>query len=135
MVTIDWKTAAGLALAGPLFGAATIFALIQGLEHYVALAAILVIGVASAVRTRRAAMWTAFAAGFLAALSAVLLQAIFIDTYFDNNPEYAEIAVPLGFSAAAWTTLFAPVGGLVMGVLCLLVAAIAKLVMPKGPAT
>lgn len=132
MVTIDWKTAAGLALAGPLFGAATIFALIQGLEHYVALAVILLIGVGSAVMARRAAMWTAFAAGFLAALSAVTLQAIFIDTYFANNPAYAEIAVPLGFSAAAWTFLLAPVGGLVMGMLCFVVAAIVKLALPKG---
>ncbi|GJL96193.1 MAG: hypothetical protein DHS20C06_00100 [Hyphobacterium sp.] len=118
----DWKLIMLLALPGVGFGVATIFAWIQGLEHFFMLAMIAGIGIVAALAAPARAGQTAMLGGFLAVLTAIWLQGVFLTAYFANNPAYADVEIPLGLSARVWTLAFAPAAAVLAGGLSLLVA-------------
>lgn len=135
MEKINWRLVISAAvIAGAAYAGLTIMAIIQGYEHWVAL--IFIGGVAKlvAVMAKTAPARNAFAAGFLFAIVALFFQALFLPVYFNNNPEYASIPLPWRLSPVAYIALFAPLGGLLAGLLAfmtaLMVEGVAKRVWP-----
>ena len=115
-----------LALPGLFFGVATIFAVIHGREHFVALATLATIGAVAAVLAPDAALRIAFASGFLAALIAVWLQGAFLDLYFDNNPDYRMDVGPFGLNIRLFVFVMSPVGAMIAGGVSALTALFVK---------
>ena len=109
---LRWDYLLLLSVIGAVYGAITIFGWIHGYEYWVALVLIGGVGKIAALLVRQAPLRNAFAAGFLAALLALALQAAFMPVYFVNNPAYAAEEIPLGLSARQYTLLFAPLGAL-----------------------
>jgi len=114
---IRWDYTFLLSLSGLFYAAVTVFGWVHGFEHWVALVLIGGVGKIAALLAPQAPLRNAFAAGFLAALLALMLQAMFMSVYFANNPGYANVEIPLGLSARQYTLLFAPLGGLVAALL------------------
>lgn len=113
---------------GSAFGASTIFALIHGAEHYVALACLALIAAIAAFADARRPLLDGFIGGFLFALTALALQAAFLPLYFENNPDYAATELAWGLSPRSFILLFAPLGGLVAGCACALIAWLMSLI-------
>ena len=114
---IRWDYALWLSVSGLLYAAMTIFGWAHGYEYWVALVLIGGVGKLAALLAPRAPIQNAFAAGFLAAMLALVLQAVFMPVYFDNNPAYTAVEIPFGLSARQYTLLFAPPGGLLAATL------------------
>ncbi len=132
MSKIEWRRIFLVSLSGFVFAGMTIFALLQGQEHWVALLMLFGIATAMAQQVPLAPKRNAFVAGFLTALLAVWTQAAFLPLYFENNPSYRLLEIPFGLSPQAYTVLFAPIGALLAGILAaLFVWPIAKIVRPN----
>ncbi len=114
---IRWDYTLLLSISGLLYAAVTVFGWVRGFEYWVALVLIGGVGKTAALLAPQAPLRNAFAAGFLAALLALTLQALFMPVYFDNNPGYANVEIPFGLSARQYTLVFAPLGGLVAALL------------------
>lgn len=114
---ILWSVFGGL-----IYAILTIFAVIHGYEYYAV--AILLFGITIMVlsKARQAAFRNGFFAGLAGILCAVWLQALFLNTYFQNNPEYVVAKIPLGLSAQAFSFLTAPIGAAAAGLLVAVVA-------------
>jgi len=112
-----WNCTLLLSASGLLYAIVTIFGWVQGFEYWVALLLIGGVGKVAALLAPQAPLRNAFAAGFLAAMLALILQAVFMPVYFDNNPAYAAVEIPFGLSARQYTLLFAPLGGLLAAML------------------
>ena len=131
MSKIEWRRIFLVSLSGLVFAGLTIFALVQGREHWVALLILIGIATSMAKQVPLAPKRNAFVAGFLTALIAVWTQAAFLPLYFEYNPSYRVLEIPFGLSPQAYTVLFAPIGALLAGILAALVAwPIAKTVRP-----
>lgn len=117
-----WGRVLILAVAGPVYGGLTILGWIHGLEHWVALILIGAVGKVAALLAPSAPIRHAFAAGFLTAVAALLVQALFAPLYFENNAGYASIEIPFGLSPVTYTLAFAPIGGLLAGLLAMAAA-------------
>lgn len=128
MLKLPWPIIFLLAAPGLVFGAATIFALIHGIEYRIALLVLVTIGVAAVWLAPYAPVRTAFAAGFLAALLAVWLQGAFLELYFENNPDYQMEHGPFGLGIRVWVFVGAPIGAGVAAI----VSAFAALVAAMG---
>ncbi len=122
MLKIRWRLIMLLALNGFAFAALTIFAVISGIEHWVMLIMLAGIAVAAATRAPEAPLINAFFAGFFALLCAVWTQAVFLQTYFENNPVYRSIDIPFGLDPQLYILLIAPVGACVSGLFTQLIA-------------
>ncbi len=64
----------------------------------------------------RRRMLHGFAVGFLSALVAIELQAVFLPLYFANNPGYELIEIPFGLPARLATAIFAPIHATLAGI-------------------
>lgn len=116
------------ALTGLTYGLLTVFALISGLEHRVALTALLGVGAFAGSVRRSRPILIGFVAGFLTTQFALATQILLMDIYFANNPDYLEIEIPLRLTAVQYTLLLAPFGGLVAG----LISAFAAILVRAG---
>lgn len=115
--TIRWELILTVLPVGVVFAVATIFGWIHGLERGVALGLLLVCAVAVARGKAPRPFVHGFVAGFLVAEIAILLQALFLETYFRHNPGYREIAIPLGLDARLATFILSPVNALLAGLI------------------
>ena len=122
MQQLRWRLIALASSGGALFGALTIFAVISGYEGLVSLLILAGIATLMAFCVPDTPIRHAFEAGFFAGLLAVCTQAAFLPLYFENNPAYAEIAIPFGLPARTYTALVAPIGGLIAGCLASFIA-------------
>ena len=122
MNNMNWRLVILLSLSGVAFAALTIGAWISGYEHWVALATLVLVAKFAGIIGFEAPIRHGFAAGFLTALLAVLTQAAFAPIYFKNNPTYLEVEIPFGLNPVLFTVLFAPIGGLVAGVIAVFIA-------------
>lgn len=120
-------------VAGAAFGGATIGGVLNGIEHVVALGLIGAIGAGTGLWVRTRALMAGFTAGFVMALTAIMVQGAFLDAYFINNPGYGSIDIPFGLTARQWTFGFAPLGGLVAGFMSAIVALIARAMTKEKP--
>lgn len=102
-------------ICGAAFAGATIFALIAGYEHIIALLMFAGLGKVTVWTARKAPIKNAFAAGFAAAIVMVLTQAAFLDDYFAHNPDYRDIPIPFGLNPRVYIVMFAPLFGLFAG--------------------
>lgn len=114
---IEWKIILAVLPAGALFAVATILGWIHGYERGIALALLLIAAIALARGVPERPFTHGFLGGFLAAELAVLLQALFLEIYFDNNPEYRAIEIPFGLEARTATFLLSPLNAVVAGLI------------------
>jgi len=105
------------AIAGAGFAVLTIFGWIHGWEGRTALAILVVVSVVVSRRGIHRPVFHGFLVGFLSALIAVELQAVFLPIYFANNPEYELIEIPFGLPARLATAIFAPIHATLAGLL------------------
>jgi len=122
MKKMNWRLVFLFALSGLVYAGLTIMGRIHGIEHWVALAMIILVGKFIALLEPRAPIKHGFMAGFLAGLLAILMQLAFSPTYLKNNPDYRDIDIPFGLDLHVYTALFAPVGGLMAGFIAIIVA-------------
>lgn len=114
----SWRIVLPLAAGiGVLYSSLTISGWINAMEGWVALALIGAMSVVVVWMVPQRPVRNGFFAGFLAALIAIELQALFLPLYFSNNPGYADIDIPFGLSARLATALFAPLNAVLAGVL------------------
>lgn len=116
---IEWRIAFALSSAGFVYGALTVFAVIQGFEHWIASLSLLGIGKFAALLCKYSPLRTAFASGFLAGLWALWTQASFIELYFINNPAYRVTEIPWGLEPEVFTFVLSPIGALFSGAIAL----------------
>ena len=119
---MKWRKVFLFAASGILYGALTVSGAIQGFEYWVALATIALVGKFMALSEPDAPIKHSFLAGLFTGVSALLMQAILMPVYMKNNPAYRSVEVPFGLDPAVYTALFAPIGGLLAGVIAVLVA-------------
>ena len=117
-----WQLVIPLALAGVAFGVLTVAAWIHGYEGTIALLLLTSIGGIVALLEQHRPVRNGFGAGFFASISAVAMQVLFFDTYMTNNPDYLNTDIPFGLSPIVYTLSFAPIGGLIGGLLAALTA-------------
>jgi len=113
----SWTPVLSTAPLGLVFAALTITGSIRGVEatKWVALSLLTIVGVIVALRCPRCPFRHGLAAGFLAGLAAIWTQALFIATYFANNPGYAGLEMPVGLTARQATFLLGPLNALLAG--------------------
>lgn len=125
---IDRKTRLALFLLpvilGVTYGLLTVFALISGLEHKIALSGLVLIGLIIGVSKLSRRLLVSFAIGFFTALFALATQMLLAGTYFHNNPQYLDVEIPFGLSPVQFTVLFAPIGSFVAGSISMIFAAL-----------
>ncbi len=118
---LEWRLVLPLGLLGFLFAGLTIAGWIHGWEGRAALVILTSYSVAVALWAPVQPFRHGLATGFVGALLAIETQALFLPTYFANNPEYAELEMPFGLSPRVATAVLGPlnavVAGLVSGVL------------------
>ena len=114
---IEWNRILAVLPAGVLFAVSTIFGWIHGFERGVAFALLLISALALASGVRQRPFTHGFLGGFLIAELAVLLQALFLETYFENNPEYRAIEIPFGLEARTATFLLSPINAILAGLI------------------
>ncbi len=114
-----WKLVAALAPLGLVFAALTITGSIHGVNatRWVALGLLAIAGVAVALRAPGRPLRHGFAAGFFAGLVAVETQAVFLGTYFANNPQYADLEMPFGLSPRLAVFILGPINALLAGLI------------------
>lgn len=98
-------------------GILSVFGLSAGYEYYFFIAAIL-FGVIALVLSRsnyllRDSIWI----GVLIAAATGVPQAVFMDAYFLNNPDYAELGNTLPLNPRTYTLVMIPVFGTAFGLL------------------
>jgi len=114
-----WRPVLLATPAGVLFATLTIAGALPdaGSTQWVALGLIAVIALWIAVNVPRASFRHGLAAGFMAALIAIEAQALFIGTYFSNNPQYADLTMPFGWPPRVATAVLGPLNALLAGVI------------------
>ena len=114
---IRWGLIVAVLPVGALFAVATIFGWIHGHERGVSLGLLLLCSVVLALSVAERPFAHGFLGGFATAEVAMLLQAIFLETYFSNNPEYRAIEIPFGLDARLATFVLSPLNATVAGLL------------------
>lgn len=105
-------------LVGLLFAAVTISGTLPDATatRRTATALLALLGVAAGVLSEsRPFGWGAFA-GFVAGFVAIETQALFLPTYFANNPQYSGLEMPFGWSPRFATAVLGPLNAIVAGV-------------------
>ncbi len=115
----SWRLAAGGALVGLVFAALTITGSIPGQNatQWVALGMLTLVGVVTALVAPNRPFLHGLAAGFLTGLVAVETQALFLGTYFANNPQYADVEIPFGWPPRLATAVLGPLNAILAGVI------------------
>ena len=115
----NWRLVLGLASLGLVFAVLTISGTLPGQDAtmWAALGMLVIIGIVIALRAPARPLLHGFAAGFLAGLVAVETQALFLTTYFANNPQYAEIEIPFGWPPRLATAVLGPLNAALAGVI------------------
>lgn len=112
---------------GIAYALLTIFGLIKGYEHKIALSIILSAGVICVLIYPDKPKRRAFLSGAVMAISALLTQAAFYSTYAKNNPEYIDVELSMNLGPVAYTLLFSPLGAVLAGSLTVIFTAITQL--------
>lgn len=119
-----WKLILALAPIGFVFAGLTIAGLIPGVQatQRTALGLLAVVGLVAGLRAPGRAFRHGLVAGFVVGLAAIWTQALFLDTYFVNNPGYAEIEIPFGLSPRLATFILGPINAVLAGLIAGVVA-------------
>ena len=115
---MNWRVILALTPLGLLFAVLTITGWIHGLERQFWLGVVALAAVVVSIRVSSRTVLHGLVAGFLLALVAIELQALFLPTYFSNNPGYADIEIPFGLSARFATVVLGPINAVLAGVVC-----------------
>ncbi len=116
---LNWRLILSVASLGLVFAFLTIFAWLPDKSStFIAGWALvgtigLAVGLGAPVRPFRHGLL----AGFLAGLVAVETQALFLATFFSNNPQYADIEIPFGWPPRVATAVLGPVNAVVAGLI------------------
>lgn len=126
-----WKLVLALAPIGLVFAALTIAGSIPGVQatQRTALGLLAIVGVIAGLRAPGRPFLHGLVAGFIVGLAAIWTQAMFLDTYFANNPGYADIEIPFGLSPRLATFLLGPINAFIAGVIAGLVALLSRKVV------
>lgn len=101
---------------GALLAAGTITGKLHGLEYPGWCALLLLCGLTSAWFAGSGRIFVAgWQAGFVATISVAVLQVVFLNRYFANNPEYLQVADSLPLTPRLFILLVAPVQGVAFG--------------------
>lgn len=119
-----WKLVLALAPIGLVFAALTITGSIPGLRatQWTILLLLTLVGLVIALRAPGRPFRQGLVAGFLVGLVAVETQALFLGTYFANNPEYADVEIPFGLPPRLATALLGPLNAALAGLIAGVVA-------------
>lgn len=98
-------------------GILSVLGLSQGYEYHFWLVAILVGILLIAVKKTERPLLNSILMGVLIASGTGIPQVLFLDTYFLNNPEYAELVNQLPITPRLYTFLMIPVFGVVIGLI------------------
>ena len=115
----DWKLVFAVTPLGLAFAALTITGALKGVKatQGTALALLVVTAAIVALRASGRPFGHGFAAGFLAALVAIETQALFLPLYFANNPQWADLEMPFGWSPRLATAVLGPLNAVLAGLL------------------
>jgi len=121
---LSWPLLLASASSGFVFAVLSIAGLLPDVAstQRVALALLGTIGVAVGLKAPDRPLLHGLAGGFLAGLVAVELQALFLTTYFANNPEFADIEMPFGWPPRVVTAVLGPLNAVLAAVVSGLVA-------------
>ena len=111
-------------LLGMAYAAATVFGVAHGYEISIVIALAVISAVLSVAIPPKAPLLNSFIGSCLSALTAVWLQALFLKTYFINNPGYIEIEIPFGLSARLATFILGPINAITYGLIVFALVAI-----------
>lgn len=119
-----WRLVAALVPVGLVFAALTITGSITGVQptKWLALGLLTIVGAVIGLRAPGRVFRHGLAAGFLAGLAAVWTQALFLHTYFANNPENASVEIPFGLTPRLATLVLGPINALLAGLVAGLLA-------------
>ncbi len=120
----NWRLLGGAAFLGLVFAALTITGSLPdpAVTTRLALGLIAIIGIAVGLLASGRPFLHGLAAGLIAGLVAVETQALFIDTYLVNNPQYADIEMPFGWSPRLVTAVLGPVNAILSALISAVVA-------------
>ena len=123
---LAWKLIVGLAPIGLIFAALTITGSLPGASatRWTALGLLAVVGLTIGLRAPGRSFRHGLVGGFLVALVAIETQALFLGTYFANNPEYMDIEMPFGLAPRLATALLGPLNAILAGLVVGLIAAL-----------
>jgi hypothetical protein len=114
----NWRLVWGVSSLGLVFAALTIMGSIpRAATVWVALGMIAIVGVAVGLRVSDRPLLHGLVAGFLTGLIAVEIQALFLTTYFVNNPQNADIEMPFGWPPRLVTAVLGPLNAVVAAVI------------------
>lgn len=120
----DWKLVLTLAALGLVYAALTIAGALPGVRatQWTALGLLGIIGGVAGRRAPTRPGRHGLVAGFAAGLVAIWTQALLLDTYFANNPGYADIEIPFGLPPRLATFLLGPLNAILAGLIAGFVA-------------
>ena len=98
-------------------GVLSVLGLSQGYEYYFWLAAILAGGILLEIESYKGLWISSFVMGFMITTGTGIPQALFIETYFLNNPEYVELGNKLLIGPRLYILLTIPVFSAILGLL------------------
>ncbi len=96
-------------------GILSVFGLSAGFEHYFFLAAILSAVIVLGRNQHSNLFQTSLIMGVLIAAATGIPQALFMDTYFQNNPDYVDLGNSLPLNPRTYTFVMIPVFGAAIG--------------------
>ncbi|MFQ5528158.1 MAG: hypothetical protein ACE5GX_18125 [Thermoanaerobaculia bacterium] len=116
---LDWKLVLAVTPLGLVFAALTITGTLDGVRatQWTALGLLAVVGGIIGLRAPRRPFRHGLAAGFLAALVAIEAQALFLPIYFANNPQWADLEMPFGWSPRLATAVLGPLNTILPAVI------------------
>ena len=114
-VGLNWRAILATAPLGLLFGVLTVMGVIPDAAGTQRLALVFlgVLGVAVGLRVPDRPFLHGLVAGFVAGLIAIEIQAIFLTTYFANNPQWANLEMPFGWPPRVVTAVLGPLNAVV----------------------
>lgn len=118
---LAWAWVVGLSLAGSVFGVLTIFGLVAGHERWLILSILFLCALILAIVVEHSPSRHGLATGFLLGLQWVWSQALFMDTYLENNPAAAAVEIPFGWSPRPFTWIFGPLNAVLAALMVALV--------------
>lgn len=102
-----------------IHGLLSVFGLSQGLEYYFWFAAIIIGAVLLGIGKQKNIVVSSLLIGLLIAAATGIPQTVFIEIYFENNPEYLTLGETLPMSPRMFILLLTPVVGVGIGLVVL----------------
>lgn len=132
---LDWRLILTLAPIGLVFATLTILGTLPGpsATRWVGVAFLAAIGVAAGRQAPARPVVHALLAGLVAAVVAMETQALFLDTYFANNPQYADVEIPFGWSPRMATAVLGPLNGIPAALVAGLFGWLASKLLRRAP--